>query len=194
MTKRPEKTAVTKADIEEAFWRIYATTPIEKITVGQVCELAGYNRATFYLHYHDIYELLDTIEQRLLVGMTDCVEKCMKNLSDDDSKPARIRALADVIMFYEHNKSYIVVLLGEEGDPSFVIRLKDNLKPLWREHVVGNKAGRTEQEIDLYLEFMISGTLFMVGQWLKAPGDISAAQMGRLVYDASIREDKERVG
>ena len=35
---------------------------IEKITVGQVCELAGYNRGTFYLHFQDLYEMLEVIE------------------------------------------------------------------------------------------------------------------------------------
>ena len=54
MRKRPEKTEQTKADIKEAFWRLYAAKPIEKITVGEVCDLAGYNRGTFYLHFHDL--------------------------------------------------------------------------------------------------------------------------------------------
>ena len=34
MRKRPEKTEQTKADIKEAFWRLYAAKPLEKITVG----------------------------------------------------------------------------------------------------------------------------------------------------------------
>ena len=50
MRKRPEKTDQTKRDLREAFWRLYTTQPFEKITVGQVCELAGYSRGTFYLH------------------------------------------------------------------------------------------------------------------------------------------------
>ena len=77
MKKRPEKTEQTKADLKEAFWRLYADKPIEKITVGEVCKLAGYNRGTFYLHYRDLYEMLATIEASLLEGMTECVVSCM---------------------------------------------------------------------------------------------------------------------
>ena len=40
MRKRPEKTDQTKADLREAFWRLYAQQPLEKITVGQVRTLA----------------------------------------------------------------------------------------------------------------------------------------------------------
>ena len=188
MKKRPEKTEQTKADLREAFWRLYAMRPIEKITVGQVCELAGYNRGTFYLHYHDLYEMLELMESALLQGMTDCVEECMKRLKRDSGKLSCIAACKDVVMYYERNKAYISVLLGQDGDPAFVHRLKDNLKPLWREYVIGPNAARSESEIDLLLEYTLSGTLFMISRWLANPGSTSARQLAHLVYDFSIKD------
>ena len=188
MKKRPEKTEQTKADLREAFWRLYAMRPIEKITVGQVCELAGYNRGTFYLHYHDLYEMLELMESALQQGMTDCVEECMKRLKRDSGKLSCIAACKDVVMYYERNKAYISVLLGQDGDPAFVHRLKDNLKPLWREYVIGPNAARSESEIDLLLEYTLSGTLFMISRWLANPGSTSARQLAHLVYDFSIKD------
>ena len=186
MRKRPEKTSQTKADLKEAFWRLYAHTPIERMTVGQVCSLAGYNRGTFYLHYHDLYELLESIEDALIAGMTDCVEACMKRLSRDSSKLNCIAACKDVVMYYERNKHYIAVLLGTGGDPAFTFRLKESLKPLWREYVIGADAQRPEDEIDLLLEYTLSGTLFMISQWLSQDNQIPAYRLAHLVYDFSI--------
>lgn len=214
MRKRPEKTDLTKADLREAFWRLYAQQPIETITIQQICDAAGYNRGTFYLHYHDIYELLESIESEVLAGMTDCVERCMKRLAGDSSKVARVAALADVVKYYERNRNYVLVLLGAQGDPSFLIRLKDNLKPLWREYVIApalaedrndtsdvpetyrQKSGEpahSEQEIDLILEYTLSGALFMMSRWLQEPGDVSAYQIGHLIYDTAIRDVAVRV-
>lgn len=192
MRKRPEKTAQTKAEIREAFWRLYADKPIEKITVGEVCERAGYNRGTFYLHYRDLYELLRSIEDEILEGMTSCVEDCMKRLRADSSKLSCIAACKDVVLFYERNRSYIVVLLGERGDPAFIYRLKENLKPLWREYVVGVDSTRSEAEIDLLLEYTLSGTLFMISRWLANPNVMSARQLAHLVYDFSIKDVRKR--
>jgi AcrR family transcriptional regulator len=189
MNKRPEKTERTKAELQEAFWRLYAKKPIEKITISQVCEAAGYNRGTFYLHYQDIYDILESIEEKVLSGMTKCVEKCMRHLQKEDSKLNRLAAMSDVILYYERNKTYIVVLLGEQGDPSFIVRLKDNLKPLWRTYVIDDDAVElSEHEIDLLLEYTLSGSLFMISRWLQEPGDVSTAQIGHLVYDAAIRD------
>lgn len=194
MAKRPQKTEQTKADIREAFWRLYADSPIEKVSVRQVCELAGYNRATFYLYFQDIYDLLESIEAELLAGMTACVESCMQRLEKSSGKLALMAALKEVIVFYERNKRYIVVLLGPQGDPSFTIRLKDALKPLWRRYVITQTGDHTEQELDLMLEYALSGTLFMVSRWLAEPGDISAVEIGKLVYDTSIRDLAARAG
>ena len=192
MRKRPNKTMQTRADLKEAFWRLYAQRPVDKITVGQVCELAGYNRGTFYLHFHDLYEMLQVIEDELLAGMTECVEGCMKRLRRDAGKLSCIAACKDVVLFYERNKSYIAVLLGDRGDPSFVTRLKDDLKPLWREYVIAADVARPEDEIDLLLEFTLSGTLFMISRWLQEPGTTSAADLAHLVYDYSIKDVRAR--
>ena len=178
--------------MKEAFWRLYAQKPIEKITVGQVCELAGYNRGTFYLHFQDLYDMLQGIERTLLDGMTECVEECMKRLQRDSSKLSCVAACKDVVLYYERNKAYITVLLGQRGDPGFIHDLKNNLKPLWREYVIGDNTGRSEGEIELLLEYTLSGTLFMISHWLANPGTTSARQLAHLVYDFSIKEARQR--
>ena len=179
--------------MKEAFWRLYAEKPIEKITVSEVCKLAGYNRGTFYLHYRDLHEMLATIEASLLEGMTECVEACMKRLRSDSSKVGLIAACKDVVLYYERNKPFITVLLSERGDPAFVYKLKANLKPLWREYVIDADNARSEGEIDLMLEYTLAGTLFMISRWLSNPGSTSARQLAHLIYDFSIKDVRNRV-
>lgn len=66
MQKREELTQLTKQNLREAFWSLYIQKPIEKITVKEITDIAGYNRGTFYLYYKDTYDLLAQIEQELL--------------------------------------------------------------------------------------------------------------------------------
>ena len=47
--KSPQLTQQTVKSLKEAFWKMYETKPIEKISVRQITELAGYNPAPFYL-------------------------------------------------------------------------------------------------------------------------------------------------
>ena len=84
------------------------------------------------------------------------------------------------------------MLLGEQGDPAFVVRLKDSLKPLWRRYVVSCDVKRPEEEIDLLLEYTLAGTMYMISRWLQNPGKVSVFQLAHLVYDFSIQDLKQR--
>ena len=180
MAKHPEQTAITRANLCEAFWRLYADTPIEKITVGAVTERAGYHRGTFYLHFRDVYEVLETIEDGLIADMRACVETCMRELEAGvDAEEAMQRVFA----FYEEKRDYIVVLLGSHGDPRFAERLKSELKPLWARYVLKRDDPGEE---DLVLEYTLSGALFMISRWLENPHGVSAEKLLHLLYHRAL--------
>lgn len=48
MRKKPEQTEMTRSSFQNAFWILYEKRSIEKITVKDICNMAGYNRSTFY--------------------------------------------------------------------------------------------------------------------------------------------------
>ena len=56
----------TKQALQEAFWELYKNKSIEKISVREITERAGYNRGTFYLYYKDVYDILEQSEQLLI--------------------------------------------------------------------------------------------------------------------------------
>lgn len=57
MKRQPQVTEQTRAHLMQAFWELYLEKPIDKITIREITDRAGYNRATFYLHYRDVYDL-----------------------------------------------------------------------------------------------------------------------------------------
>ena len=56
----------TKNSIIDAFIQLRAKKPLEKITIRELSQLAGINKATFYLHYQDIYDLAHQLLLRIL--------------------------------------------------------------------------------------------------------------------------------
>jgi len=60
------RTERTKRSIANAFLELRKQKPIEKITVKELSELAYINKATFYTHYHDIYDLTDQLENEFM--------------------------------------------------------------------------------------------------------------------------------
>ena len=56
----------TRKKIVRSFWKLYKTKEIEKITVKDITDASGIYRTTFYLHFSDIYAILEIIEEKLM--------------------------------------------------------------------------------------------------------------------------------
>ncbi len=56
----------TKNNIHNAFLQLRAKKPLERISVKELCEIAEISKATFYLHYKDIYDLSETLQQNVI--------------------------------------------------------------------------------------------------------------------------------
>ena len=69
----------TKENIKSAFWNLYKEKQIGKITVSELCKIAGYHRSTFYEYYQDIYDVLEEIESELITE-EDFREMIFKNV------------------------------------------------------------------------------------------------------------------
>ncbi len=56
----------TRAALENAFYKMRAEKPLEKIKIIDLCKEALVNKATFYNYYGDIYEFSDALENEVL--------------------------------------------------------------------------------------------------------------------------------
>ena len=52
--------------LKESFINLLGKKDISEITIKEICENADINRATFYTHYSDQYDLLRKIEDEFL--------------------------------------------------------------------------------------------------------------------------------
>lgn len=65
----------TKRAIKNAFLQLRAHNHLEKITIKELAALAEISKATFYLHYRDIYDLSDTLEKEVIKNIISGISK-----------------------------------------------------------------------------------------------------------------------
>lgn len=94
----------TKNSIKNAFIELRSKKPLEKITVKELSELAVINRATFYSHYEDIYDLSEQIEDEILASIISdmphpeyLIQKPKEGLEDLVSAIHSRRPLIDIV-------------------------------------------------------------------------------------------------
>ena len=58
----------TEKAIANALKKLLAKRPLSKITISDIANECGINRMTFYYHYRDVYDLIETIADEELKG------------------------------------------------------------------------------------------------------------------------------
>lgn len=112
----------TEDKIIHAFWELYKTQKIEKITVKSITDACGIHRATFYLHYQDVYAILEQIETYLMQSLDDMTTASIKTESDITNY------VNNIYVLFQQNHDYLHVLLREQNEPAFATAYKNKLK------------------------------------------------------------------
>ena len=153
MKKQPEVTEKTKKAFMNAFCELYCQKPIEKISVQEIANKAGYNRSSFYQHFCDIYELLDYLESDV---MDFFLQKGMESVQE-------------ITSLHEEKGFYLSALFGDYGSNHFLERLKSNIP--FEAHKLGVPK---DNPIAPYLmEFHLSTVLSMLRLWYRRQRDIT---------------------
>ena len=81
--KQDARVRYTKMVIKSSLMELMQAKPVAKITVTEICERAGINRATFYAHYNDPTDLLQSIERELIDDISDMTRPSIAALGGD---------------------------------------------------------------------------------------------------------------
>ncbi len=68
------RTRYTQQTIKDSFLSLLKEKPFSKITVTEVCRMSEINRGTFYLHYYDIDDVLDSLLEDVITDTASVLD------------------------------------------------------------------------------------------------------------------------
>lgn len=80
MNKNESKYFNTALLMDEALIYLLDKKDIDYITIKEICEKAGVNRSTFYLHYESIDDLLEETMQYIIKNLLNILTVILMNL------------------------------------------------------------------------------------------------------------------
>jgi Transcriptional regulator len=169
MNKQPEITDKTRQTFIHVFCELYSQKPIEKISIQEIANRAGYNRSTFYQYFTDIYDLLDYVEGRV-----------MKSIKEEmANREFSTHTFQDAIQCLENAEEISVfkALLGDYGSVRFVERLKREIP--FEKLIVDFP---TNNILAPYMmEFYISTLISLFRLWIRNGKDLSSEELVNLI-------------
>ena len=166
----------TKQQLQEGFIHLRKTKSIKDITVKELCELTDLNRGTFYLHYKDIYDLSEKMENEIILKFEEALNSSPIN---DINSPQNM--LCEIFEIIKENADFCTCLLSNTGDMVFFNKLKiiirDTCFKHWTE--LFSKPKKVET-FDYFFNFMLYGCIGLIESWLNSGLKESPEEMAQL--------------
>ena len=172
MKKRPDITDATRQRFVDTFCKLYETKPIEKITVKEIAEKAGHNRVTFYQYFHDAYEILEYLENRLLENAKNAIKK---NIRSEDMF-SQFEKIFDGII--EDDPQLVKLLLRGANYSTTLERCKVAIVPVITEVLAVDEKDYRAKAV---LEFYISGVASLLKYKDDNDDKITTVELGSVI-------------
>ncbi len=151
----------TKMVLRESFIKLLENKDISQITIKEICEDADINRATFYAHYNDQYDLLRKIENELL----DNINAHLAELDERNNNLNAVLTAEKIFEYLKENAKVCKLLLSERGDFSF----QKHVMMLVYDKVITEITDNnriTKEDAEYVYSFTITGCVGIVQKWL----------------------------
>ena len=172
MNRSESRYFATAARMDEAFLTLLAKKDFEYITVKEICEVAGVNRSTFYLHYETMSDLLSESVSRMNEQFLACMEK------NSDAFYAKLRHcprdelylitpdyLTPYLSYIKNNKRLFRTAIENAAvlgmDKSYDKMFRYVFAPIL------DRYGVLPQDRPYIMAFYIRGLMAIISEWLK---------------------------
>ena len=172
LKKSESKYFATAARMDEAFLALLEKKDFAYITVKEICEEAGVNRSTFYLHYETMADLLSEsvshMNEQFLTHMKKDTDAFVTKLWDcplDELYLITPEYLTPYLDYIEQHK----LLFRTATENAAVLGMDKSYERMFR-HVftpILDRYGIPQQDRPYLMAFYIQGLMAIISEWLK---------------------------
>lgn len=171
MNKNESKYFRSAEKMQGALISLLDRKDFENISIKEICETAGVNRSTFYLHYDNVNDLLSETVEAVYKDFfghfrpEDTKELDIDSSNDDELFLVRPKYLMPYLEFVEENRK-LFNLMYEKNE----MMGAEKTYGTWFKEIFGpilTRFGVPEKEQPLIMIFYLKGLLGVVTEWVK---------------------------
>lgn len=149
----------TKNIIKESLIELLENKEIHEVTVTDICKKADINRGTFYSHYKDAFDLLQSMEDELF-------DQVVVYLTETPAEDYTDILLIKVFELIAENKELCKVLFCKQKDSKILDRILYIANKANLDKII-NTPGFTDSYLNYLLKYAIGGIVAVVQTWLE---------------------------
>lgn len=167
----------TTAIIEKIFIELLGKKSMDKISVTEICEKADINRGTFYLHYTDINNLSESIQDKILNNAKNILN-C--NVENQNNNSNFIVPLLDNL---KENKSFLLALSINSNIDNFVKKISKIIREMIIKLNDNFNLKVDEKSLSYITSYFVGATFGIISNWIKNECKDETQQVADLIFN-----------
>jgi len=157
--KTDRRTLKTRKAICDALMGFLTEKELSKVTVQEIADTADINRATFYKHYLDVYDLYDKLEQDILIEWGMLVLKLQELRTEEFFKK--------LVEYVDKNRLMFKMVFSEKSPGELRAKFEKILEGLLQK-IESEKIGTTIKDIKLSYQtsYRAQGCIAVLSRWI----------------------------
>ena len=178
----------TRKLLQKALIEAASKKGFSHVTVRDITERAMVNRATFYRHYEDKYDLLEQYIKELSELIDADEGEILPNsqpLSSLDTPPP---GLVKLLRHIQANADFYQVMLGKQGDPALCAQAFRTYIEQGYRRILSSQAPQSDPgrpPIDLIVSYLLTAGIGAIVWWLESDQPTSPEQMAIWLFQLS---------
>lgn len=196
MNKSESKYFNTAIRMDEALISLLEKKDIEFITVKEICETAGVNRSTFYLHYENVAELLaETLEymnKKFMACFQADAATTIREIKSAEKKELIFitpEYLNPYLNFIKENKKIFVAAMNKSEVYESKIRYEKLYEHLFEPIMERFACPREKRKY--IIVFYIQGIMGIVREWMKGGCREEVREISKIITELILQENKK---
>ncbi len=195
MNKNESKYFNTAVKMDKALIALLEKKDFEYITIKEICEVAGVNRSTFYLHYENTSDLLKETTKYILDSFltyfsvdkqditnqyNDCELKDLVFITPEYITP--------YLTYIKENQRVFKIAVKHLGTMDFEAVYNKMVKFIF--NPVLERFSFPEGDREYVLKFYLTGITAIVMEWLKNDCKVTIEDINRIIIQCVIGQNK----
>jgi AcrR family transcriptional regulator len=160
MDRRIDK---TKKVLKETLVSLMEEKELRKITISEITTRANVNRGTFYLHYLDIYDMVEKLGDEIIDKIKEIV---------DSNNPLAMNylylpVLVKIVEYFYQDQQFIRAMISPNGDPFFLGRIQKIMIEHTMKLYKKDFKYYDENYVRVIMTFIVSGGVGVFTEWFK---------------------------
>lgn len=153
----------TRRSIQHALMKLLQEKDITKIKVKDLCEVADINRSTFYLHYYDLFHILEDIESDACNDVMNIFKTYNYRILTENPYPL-FKSLTNLLL---QSKDFHAFIIGSPAASQFLSKVKKTFRNKVIEQFKIDYPQSNTDSLFYGITLVTSGVIDVYGEWIK---------------------------